>query len=201
MLQPLGLRSGNQLALAGNIGMSKLAKKLVSVPSGVTVQGDGLAVRVVGPKGELSVRIPHGIAWSMEEGGVRVKTGLVTKQSRADVGTTWSLIRNAVEGVTSGFSKVLEIEGVGYKMAVEGDTVVLSLGYVNPVRLAVPQGLAAAAEKNAMTISGMSKDLVGRFAAEIRAQKKPEPYKGKGIHYRGEVIRRKAGKKATTTAG
>ena len=181
--------------------MSKLAKKPVPIPAGVTItKQDGVAL-VTGTKGELRVRIPHGIVWEAGEGGLRVGTDLSSKQARADLGTTWSLIRNAARGVSEGFSKTLEIEGVGYKMAVEGKYVVLSLGYVNPVRLAIPEGISATIEKTSMTVSGTNKDLVGRFAAEIRSLKKPEPYKGKGIHYQGETIRRKAGKKATATAG
>ena len=180
--------------------MSKLAKKPIQVPSGVTVALADGSVRVKGPKGELMVKIPHGIAFAAEEGGgYRVSTAGTSKQSRADTGTTWSLDRNAVQGVTEGYVKVLEVEGVGYKFAVEGDTVVLALGYVKPVRVKILPGLAVTVEKNTMTITGINKDHVGRFAAEIRALKKPEPYKGKGIHYKGEVIRRKAGKKAATT--
>ncbi len=181
--------------------MSKLAKKPIAVPAGVTVNVADGSVRVKGPKGELAVQVPHGITVTAGADGCRVTAAAATKQMRADTGTTWSLVRNAIQGVTEGYVKVLEIEGVGYKFAVEGDAVVLSLGYVKPVRMKILPGLAVAVDKNAMTISGTNKELVGRFAAEIRAQKKPEPYKGKGIRYQGEVIRRKAGKKATTTAG
>jgi len=181
--------------------MSKLAKKPVPVPTGVTVTAEAGFAFVKGTKGELRVRIPQGIEWKAAEQGLMVETKLTSKQARADLGTTWSLLRNAAHGVSEGFSKILEIEGVGYKMAVEGKQVVLSLGFVNPVRLDIPEGLTVVVEKLTMTISGTNKDLVGRFAAEIRSLKKPEPYKGKGIHYKGEVIRRKAGKKATATAG
>lgn len=181
--------------------MSKLAKKPIAVPAGVTVNVADGTVRVKGAKGELAVNVPNGITVLSGADGCRVSAVATTKQMRADIGTTWSLVRNAVHGVTEGYVKVLEVEGVGYKFAVEGDTVVLSLGYVKPVRMKILQGLSVAVEKNTMTITGIDKELVGRFAAEIRAKKKPEPYKGKGIRYQGEVIRRKAGKKATTTAG
>ncbi|MEY4731897.1 MAG: hypothetical protein RL681_843 [Candidatus Parcubacteria bacterium] len=182
--------------------MSKLAKKPIVVPSGVTVAVSDGSAHVKGPKGELTIAIPHGIKIVAEEGGgYRVSTVGTSKQSRADTGTTWSLVRNAVQGVTEGYGKILEVEGVGYKFAVEGDTVVLALGYVKPVRVKILPGLSVTVDKSTMTITGINKETVGRFAAEIRALKKPEPYKGKGIHYKGEVIRRKAGKKATTTAG
>jgi large subunit ribosomal protein L6 len=181
--------------------MSKLAKKSIAVPSGATVEVVDGSVRVKGPKGELAVKVPHGIRVAVEADGCRVSAAATTKQVRANTGTVWSLVRNAVQGVVAGYAKVLEIEGVGYKFAVEGDSVVLSLGYVKPVRIKIPQGLTVTVDKNSMAIAGIDKELVGGFAADIRAKKKPEPYKGKGIRYQGEVIRRKAGKKATTTGG
>ena len=118
------------------------------------------------------------------------------KQARANCGTMWSLIRNAVQGVASGFSRSLEIEGVGYRAVLEGKELVLYLGYTQPVRLAPPVGVVIEVEKNTIKISGVDKELVNRTAAKIRAFRKPEPYKGKGIRYQGEVVRRKAGKKA-----
>jgi large subunit ribosomal protein L6 len=118
----------------------------------------------------------------------------------AMLGTTWALVRNAVQGVTEGFAKKLEVEGVGYRAAIEGKDIALYLGYAQPVRVSVPAGVAVAVEKNTtILLSGVSKEHVGQLAAKIRALKKPEPYKGKGIHYEGEVIRRKVGKKAGTT--
>ncbi len=180
--------------------MSKLAKKPISIPQGVTVTMDAGFAVAKGAKGELSVRIPDGIVCEIKESGVMVTTHRNDQQSKANIGTTWALLRNAFQGISAGFSKVLEIEGVGYKMNVEGTNVVLSLGFVNPVKVAIPKGITATVEKNTMTISGVDKELVGRFAAEIRALKKPEPYKGKGIRYQGEVIRRKVGKKAATAA-
>jgi large subunit ribosomal protein L6 len=180
--------------------MSKLAKKLIAVPQNVTVTKQNHTAVVRGPKGELRVCVPEGIEWNMESGGVRVGTDQRSKQARANIGTAWALVRNAVHGVIDGYTKTLEIEGVGFKMGVEGDSVTLSLGYMNPIKLKIPQGLTVTTDKNSLTVFGMNKELVGRFAADIRTHKKPEPYKGKGIRYRGEVIRRKAGKKATTTA-
>ena len=118
------------------------------------------------------------------------------------LGTTWALVRNAIEGVTKGFAKKLEIEGVGYRAAIEGKDVVLYLGYAQPVRVPVPDGCdGGRGEEHGDPFFGVSKENVGQIAAKIRALKKPEPYKGKGIHYEGEVIRRKVGKKAGTTTG
>lgn len=180
--------------------MSRLIKKSIAIPAGTTITKTGENFIFKGPKGELSMAVFPGIDFSVEDGKAWVKEaeGLTNK---AMLGTFWSLATNAVEGVTKGFEKNLEIEGVGYRAVLEGKELVLFLGYALPVRFPVPEGIAVAVEKNlAIKISGIDKDLVGRTAAEIRALKKPEPYKGKGIHYVGEVIRRKVGKKAGTTA-
>ncbi len=169
--------------------MSKLTKKPVTIPSGVSVSQDGGVLTVKGPKGELAVKFAGGVAAKIDGQHLWI-----------DAGTEWSLARNAIEGVTDGFVKVLEIEGVGYRALVEGKDIVLHLGYAAPVKVPIRAGITVAVEKNTIKISGIDKDLVGRSAAEIRALKKPEPYKGKGIHYRGEIIRRKVGKKAGATA-
>jgi large subunit ribosomal protein L6 len=128
--------------------------------------------------------------------GVQVSPKSDTLESRAALGTTASHIRNMIAGVNAGFSKKLLIEGVGYKWDVQGKTLNLALGFSHPVKMAIPEGLTVTADKAALTVSGFDKELVGQFAADVRAQKKPEPYKGKGIRYDGEVIRRKQGKKA-----
>ncbi|HTY40200.1 MAG TPA: 50S ribosomal protein L6 [Candidatus Paceibacterota bacterium] len=180
--------------------MSKLAKKHIPVPAGVTVSINDRRVTVKGPKGELSVTVPRAVEMKSEPEGIKVTLTQDIKTTRANAGTAWSLVRNAVQGVTVGYEKILEIEGVGYKAALEGTTLVLSLGFVNPVRVPISKGLTVAVEKNQIKVAGIDKEMVGRFAAEVRALKKPEPYKGKGIHYLGEVITRKAGKK-TATAG
>ena len=178
--------------------MSRLARKPITVAAGVTVsQGNG-ALLVKGPKGEIRVPILPYIEVAGDS-SLMVSAKEENTQARANQGTMWSLIKNAMEGVMGGFVKILEIEGVGYRATLESDTLILALGYVNPVRFPIPEGIKIVVEKNTLTISGIDKELVGRVAAEIRALKKPEPYKGKGIHYRGEVIRRKVGKKATTT--
>jgi len=171
------------------------------IPEGVSVSVEGLHINIKGPKGTERLPILPYTEVSVSEGGVMVKTEKTMKQARANWGTMWSLIRNAIQGVAHGFSKILELEGVGYRATLDGKTLVLNLGFVNPVKMIPPEGVAIVVEKNTITVSGTSKELVGRIAAEIRAEKKPEPYKGKGIHYRGEVIRRKAGKKATGSTG
>ncbi|MGB7957669.1 MAG: 50S ribosomal protein L6 [Minisyncoccia bacterium] len=179
--------------------MSRLIKKPIALPEGVTIAEHDEILTVKGPKGELTVKIVPGVVVSSKDGGVWIAEGKNLANS-AMLGTTWALIRNAIEGVTKGFAKKLEIEGVGYRAAIEGKDIVLFLGYAQPVRVPVPDGIMVAVEKNtAILISGMSKEDVGQIAAKIRALKKPEPYKGKGIHYEGEVIRRKVGKKAGTT--
>ncbi len=180
--------------------MSRLAKKPIAVPEGVTVTRSGGAVVVTGQKGELRVPLLPFTDLAVESAGVMVRATEEKKQARANQGTLWSLTKNAIEGVHQGFSKVLEIEGVGYRAQMDGTTLALSLGYVNPVRVPIPADIAISVEKNVITVSGADKELVGRIASQIRALKKPEPYKGKGIHYRGEVIRRKVGKKAATVA-
>ncbi|HEX4104312.1 MAG TPA: 50S ribosomal protein L6 [Candidatus Paceibacterota bacterium] len=169
--------------------MSRLIKKPINIPAGVTVAQNGAVLDVKGPKGELHVKLAPGVTVKIEGADLNVSAG-----------TEWSLSRNAIEGVTTGFLKVLEIEGVGYRAMVEGKELVLHLGYAQPVRVSVLPGITVAVEKSTIKVSGIDKDLVGRMAAEIRALKKPEPYKGKGIHYQGEVIRRKVGKKAGATA-
>jgi large subunit ribosomal protein L6 len=175
--------------------MSRLIKKPIAMPAGTTVTKTGDDFMFKGAKGTLTMHAFPGIDFSIEDDKAWVKEskGLTNK---AMLGTFWSLATNAVEGVTNGFAKNLEIEGVGYRVVLEGKELVLFLGYALPVRMPVPEGITIAVEKNLIKVSGINKDDVGRAAAEIRALKKPEPYKGKGIHYVGEVIRRKVGKKA-----
>ncbi|RJP44601.1 50S ribosomal protein L6 [Candidatus Parcubacteria bacterium] len=181
--------------------MSRLAKKTIAIPGGVKVEEGSGKLTIIGPRGTRELRVLPGAAVRIEGGVVRVTPREEASQARADAGTMWSLIRGGILGVAEGFSKVLEIEGVGYRAAVEGDTLVLHLGYVNPVRVKMPSGIAVTAEKSVIKVSGFDSETVGRIAAKIRAFKKPEPYKGKGIRYQGEVIRRKVGKKAGATAG
>jgi large subunit ribosomal protein L6 len=135
-----------------------------------------------------------------KDGELRVVSKKSQKNTKAILGTMYSLLKNAVKGVEDGFEKKLEIEGIGYKAQAEGETISLSLGFTHPIKIKAPKGISFKVEKNTITINGPDKEIVGRVAANIRSKKPPEPYKGKGIHYLGEIIRRKAGKKAVGTA-
>ena len=179
--------------------MSRLIKKSIAIVSGVQVTRDGDFLVFKGPKGERRLSIPSNSNIKIEADKVWLAPN-DEQTNKAMFGTIWSLIQNCIKGVAEGFSKTLDIEGVGYRAVLEGKELVLFLGYVNPVRLKIPEGIVITVEKSSIGISGFDKDLVGRMASEIRSLKKPEPYKGKGIRYRGEVIRRKVGKKAGATA-
>jgi large subunit ribosomal protein L6 len=181
--------------------MSRLIKKSIPVPDGVTIAISDDLLTVKGPKGELDVTLVPGVVAVQKEKELWIEQGKGLL-NEAMLGTTWALVKNAIEGVTAGFAKKLEIEGVGYRAVIEGKELVLFLGYALPVRVPVPEDVAVSVEKNtAILFSGISKENVGQIAAKVRALKKPEPYKGKGIHYEGEVIRRKVGKKAGSTTG
>ena len=176
--------------------MSRIGKMPVSIPKGVEVRADAAAVRVKGPKGELVSAIPAGLTVSIADGEVRIARGSDEPQARALHGLLRALVANNVEGVTKGFSRELEISGVGYKAEVKGKSVVFSLGYSHPVDFAIPEGIAIAIDAKAgrMTVTGADKQRVGQTAAEIRKLRVPDPYKAKGIKYANEVIRRKVGK-------
>ena len=180
--------------------MSRIGKKLIEVPSVVKVEINGQTMKVSGPKGELSIQIHPSIQAELKEGKILVtpKRTLI-KSARGLWGLYRALIANMIEGVNTGFEKKLEIEGVGFKAAVVGDELVMNLGFVNPVKIKKPEGITFLVEKNVITVSGISKEVVGQISAEIRATKKAEPYKGKGIKYQGEKIRRKEGKKVVAT--
>lgn len=180
--------------------MSRIGKKPIPIPSGVTVTIQGNLVMVKGPKGELKRDIHHDIALEMKDDTVLLNPRRETKQTSALWGLSRTLVANMVEGVTKGFEKKLEIEGIGYRVALEGDTLVFQLGFSHPVRFKAPEGISFKVEKNTITVSGTHKESVGETTAKIRSLKPPEPYKGKGIRYKGEVVRRKAGKKATASA-
>jgi large subunit ribosomal protein L6 len=168
----------------------------VTIPKGVDVQSAAGSVRVKGPKGELTTRVPAGLTVSIENGELRIARASEEPQQRAFHGLLRSLVANSVEGVTKGFSKDLEIVGVGYKAEVKGKTVVFSLGYSHPVNFPIPDGIAIALDAKAgkITVSGADRQQVGQTAAEIRKLRVPDPYKAKGIKYANEVIRRKVGK-------
>ncbi len=176
--------------------MSRLAKRPITIPAKTEVITSAAEVVVKGPKGTLTRPLHRLIKVEVGAEGVVVTPKVENLESRAMLGTTAAHIRNMVEGVNKGFSKKLLIEGVGYKWDVQGKTVNLALGFSHPVKVAIPEGLTVAVDKGALTVAGADPEAVGQFAADIRALKKPEPYKGKGIRYEGEVIRRKQGKKA-----
>jgi large subunit ribosomal protein L6 len=182
--------------------MSRVGKKPITVPAGVTVDVKDKTVNVKGPKGELTLVLhPKVSLEKIEEGfAVKVKHEQL-KQERALWGLFRALINNMIVGVTTGFTKVLEINGVGYKAAIAGRKLTLNLGYSHPIEMEIPTGLEAKIEKNVLTITGIDRQLVGQFAAVVREQRPPEPYKGKGIKYSDEVIRRKAGKVVKAVGG
>jgi large subunit ribosomal protein L6 len=176
--------------------MSRLAKKPIILPAKTTVSLDGGVISVTGPQGTLTRPIHSEVSVALGEEGVLVTPAKTTRLARALVGTFAAHIRNMVTGVNEPYKKVLILEGVGYKVENKGKELVFSVGFSHQVIVPVPEGITATVEKNTMTFSGIDKDLVGQFSAEIRAIKPPEPYKGKGIRYSTEVIRRKQGKKA-----
>jgi large subunit ribosomal protein L6 len=176
--------------------MSRLAKRPIAIPAKTEISVSGNTLTVKGPKGTLARPTNRHIAIEVGAEGVQVSTKSDSIEARANVGTYASHVRNMIEGVNSGFSKKLLVEGVGFKWDVQGKTLNLALGFSHPVKVAIPDGLTVVADKATLTISGFDKELVGQFAANIRAHKVPEPYKGKGIRYDKEVIRRKQGKKA-----
>ncbi len=177
--------------------MSRLAKRPIQIPKQTEIKVSDGCISVKGPKGTLTKPLHRYISVEVGADGVQVSKLSSAKEAQALVGTYASHVRNMMAGVTTGFSKKLLVEGVGFKWDVAGKTLNLALGFSHPVKMQIPDGLTVVAEKNALTISGFDKEVVGQFAANIRALKKPEPYKGKGIRYDGEVIRRKQGKKAS----
>ncbi len=175
--------------------MSRIGKVPISLPDGVTVTIDSSAITIKGPKGILTQRPMQDVTVTVDDHQVVVTVRDPNqKANRALWGLYRALIANMVEGVTKGFEKKLEINGIGFKAALQGTTLVLNLGFSHPVNFPLPEGITAKVEKNLITISGIDKQLVGEATAKIREFKPPEPYKGKGIKYVDEVIRRKAGK-------
>lgn len=176
--------------------MSRLAKRPIVIPAKTEVTLVSGDVHVKGPKGTLTRVGNRLISIEVLPEGVQVTTKKDTLEARALLGSYASHVRNMIEGVNAGFTKKLLIEGVGYKWDVAGKMLNLALGFSHPVKMPIPEGLTVVAEKGMLTITGFNKELVGQFAANVRALKTPEPYKGKGIRYEAEVVRRKQGKKA-----
>ena len=175
--------------------MSRIGKKPVALPKGVKVTVHGAEAVVEGSKGTLRCPIPGGITVDVQADSINLARANDLTQSRAYHGLTRALINNAVLGVTQGWKKELDIVGVGYKAAMDGTSLRLDLGYSHPINYEAPSGITIGVEKNThLTVTGIDRQLVGQVAADIRKFRKPEPYKGKGVQYTGEVIRRKAGK-------
>ncbi len=177
--------------------MSRIGRKPIPVPTGVTVVVEPELVRVNGPKGELFERVPRDIAVEQDDGELRVSRPTDRAEHRALHGLTRSLVANMVEGVTSGYEKRLEIQGVGYRALLKGRDLELALGYSHPVPIKAPEGIEFEVPvPTRVIVRGISKQLVGEVAANIRKRRPPEPYKGKGIRYEGEHVVRKVGKRA-----
>jgi len=176
--------------------MSRIGKKPILIPEGVEVKIDAGKAIVKGPKGELSQEVRPEIGIEIKENKICIYPKRETKQTKAFWGLTRALVANMVKGVIDGYEKKLEMQGVGYRASLEGEDLVLQVGFSHPVKIKIPSELNVSLEKNIITISGIDKQLVGQFAAKIRKIRPPEPYKGKGIRYVGEVVRRKVGKKA-----
>ncbi len=176
--------------------MSRIGKKPVALPSGVSASISGQSVEVKGPKGTRSFHATDDVTLTMEEGSVKVTPRGTSKRARQQWGMVRSQVENLVVGVTTGFKKELEIQGVGYRAAMAGNVLKLSLGYSHEVNFEVPDGVTVTAPKQTeIIVEGIDQQLVGQVAANIREWKKPEPYKGKGIRYKGEFVFRKEGKK------
>lgn len=176
--------------------MSRLGKNPITIPEKTEVTVADNTISVKGPLGTLSRGTHKDVSIEVADGNVTVAPKKNSRLARALWGTYASHIINMMHGVNEPFQKVLVVEGVGYRCEVQGNKVVLNVGYSHPVELTAPEGVELAVEKNVLTIKGINKDVVGQFAAEVRKVRKPEPYKGKGIRYENEVIRRKQGKKA-----
>jgi large subunit ribosomal protein L6 len=176
--------------------MSRIGKRPVALPAGVSATTEGQILSVKGPKGTLTLNMRDEISYDIGEDGISVQPANQSKEARAFWGMQRTLVQNLVTGVTEGFTKTLEITGVGYRAAAQGKNLRLQLGYSHDVNVAVPDGLEVKTpDPTTVEISGIDRQKVGQLAAEIRRWRKPEPYKGKGIKYRGEYIFRKEGKK------
>lgn len=181
--------------------MSKTGRKPITIPEGVTVTSQNNEVIVKGKLATLTVAILPFTSVEVAEKTIQVSVKGDTKQARANLGTLAAHIRNAITGVTQGFQKQLDIQGIGFKAALQGNDLVLNLGFTHPIKYPTPTGIKITVEKNVVTITGSDRYLVGQVAAKIRQFKKPEPYQGKGIRYVGEQVRRKAGKKVAGATG
>ena len=175
--------------------MSRIGKKPIPIPKGVTVKVAGDAVEVTGPKGVLTTPFPPGVTFEVKDGQIQARTIREDKELGKFHGLARSLVANAVRGVTEGFKKELDIVGIGYRAEVKGRQVVFALGYSHPIVFDIPQGIDVVVDKQThLTVTGVDRQLVGQVAANIRSFRKPDPYKQKGIRYTGEVLKKKVGK-------
>ena len=181
--------------------MSRIGKQVITIPNGVTVTAANGMLKVTGPKGTLERKLNSVVTVIIQDNTVTFSVANPDEKSERALWGTWGAhVHNMIEGVTAGFKKELEINGVGYRVAMQGKDLKLEVGYSHPVIFAIPAGIQAAVEKNLITLTGFDKELLGTIAAKLRAVRKPEPYKGKGIKYVTETIRRKAGKTASKGA-
>ncbi len=176
--------------------MSRLGRKNINLPESVKYSLMGQTFSITGPKGSLEIQIPHGVSVEERDGFLSVNVSGKSKRMRISHGTARALIANAVKGVTEGWSKTLELFGTGFRAETSGKLLTMALGFSHPVKVEAPEGISFRVEKTDVTIEGTDKELVGLTAERIRKVRPPEPYKGKGIRYKDEVIRRKAGKAA-----
>jgi len=181
--------------------MSRVGRKPLPLPKGVTVSSSAGKMGVKGPKGELSRALPAGVSLKIETGKVVVERADDSRENRAKHGLVRAHLANMVKGVTDGWTRELEINGVGYRAEVAGDSINMALGYSHPVVFKLPKGIAAKVDKNRLILSGSDRDMLGQTAAKVRELRPPEPYKGKGVKYVEEVIARKVGKAGATSGG
>jgi len=181
--------------------MSRIGKLPINIPEGITVDIDGSTLIVKGPKGTLERKFPEVVGFEKDANQIKVNLKKVGSKTKALYGTTRALLANMIKGVSEGWSKTLELVGTGFRAEVSGDTLFLSVGYSHPVKIKAPEGITFKVDKVNITVEGIDKELVGQVAANIRKVRPPEPYKGKGIKYKDEVIRRKAGKAAKALGG
>jgi large subunit ribosomal protein L6 len=179
--------------------MSRIGRKVLPLPKGVTLSQKTGSISVKGPKGELSKPLPEGISVKTEADKIQVLRADDSRQNRSKHGLIRAHLANMVKGVTEGWNRELEINGVGYRAEVAGDTINMALGYSHPIAFKLPKGVTAKVDKNRVTLSSADRDLVGQTAAKVRELRPPEPYKGKGVKYVEEVIKRKVGKAGATS--
>lgn len=179
--------------------MSRVGKRPILIPEGVEVKTEDRKITIKGPKGELSYEVHSEIEVQVEGEKISISPSKKAKKTKALWGLTRTLIANMIEGVTKGYEKKLAIEGLGYRASLEEKDLTILVGFTHPVKIKAPEGINFSVEKNIITVSGINKELVGQISAKIRKIRPPEPYKGKGIRYLGEIIKRKVGKRAITT--